>query len=570
MKPTYDVLILGSGLGGSISACFLAQQGWRVLMIEAGTHPRFAIGEATTPDISCKLKILAHKYGVPELDYLTTFHKLRDHVSPACGIKKSFSFLYHQQDKPLNPKETHQFPTLAPPLGPDCHYFRQDTDAYMLGVAMKYGVQVRQNTRIQTFAMNQEGISLKSDRGEEFKGKFLIDASGMGSPVVKEFGLRNQPTTLKTRSRAIFTHMIGVKDVDQLGPNYRDCGLKYPFKEGTLHHMFHGGWMWVIPFDNHPDSTNPLCSVGLMLDPNIYPKMTASGEEDFFQIINRFPTIAAQFEGARAVRDWIQTDRLQYDVKQLVGDRYCLLAHAGSFVDPLFSSGLNSTLSVIDDLMTPLNQALDQDSFQAQAFIRVEQNFLENTALYDQFVSHAYRSFEAFDLWDAWFRVWVAGNFVATALNTNLYFNYLGSKDRSWFRRGKSAPYSGVLGSQYDPHGALFIQASAAMTDLEEGKLTSHEAAQTIRDLFKQAQYLPRYFRWHDPQIRATPTFTIPDATKMYLWYLFRASKTCRKYLMAWSLSGAYGYTWRSLRDHRRRVTKRRHGFFRDTFFVGG
>ena len=115
----FDVIILGSGLGGSTTACALAKKGWNVLLLDSSSHPRFAIGEATTPDISFLMKIVAARFDIPELNNLTTFHLLRDKVSSACGIKKSFSFLYHRDEEKQNPEESHQFSTLAPPFGPD-------------------------------------------------------------------------------------------------------------------------------------------------------------------------------------------------------------------------------------------------------------------------------------------------------------------------------------------------------------------------------------------------------------------------------------------------------------------
>ena len=45
----YDVIILGSGIGGSTLAAILARDGFRVLMIEKARHPRFALGESTLP-----------------------------------------------------------------------------------------------------------------------------------------------------------------------------------------------------------------------------------------------------------------------------------------------------------------------------------------------------------------------------------------------------------------------------------------------------------------------------------------------------------------------------------------
>src|SRR5436305_870688 len=149
----YDVMILGSGLGGAMLAAILAKGGLSVLLLEAETHPRFTIGEATTPDTNFRLKLLGLKYDIPEITNLSSFHDLRDKVGPASGTKRAFSFLYHREGQEQNPLETHQYPTLAPPMGPDCHFFRQDTDAYMMAAAVRYGATIRQQTRIAKFEM---------------------------------------------------------------------------------------------------------------------------------------------------------------------------------------------------------------------------------------------------------------------------------------------------------------------------------------------------------------------------------------------------------------------------------
>ena len=59
----------------------------RGVMIERGRHPRFTIGEATTPDTNFRLKLLSVRYGIPEIMHLSAFHELRDSVSPASRIE---------------------------------------------------------------------------------------------------------------------------------------------------------------------------------------------------------------------------------------------------------------------------------------------------------------------------------------------------------------------------------------------------------------------------------------------------------------------------------------------------
>ena len=112
----------------------------------------------------------------------------------------------------------------------------------------------------------EDCVHLTTNDGEKITTKYLVDAAGYRSPLAESFGLRDDPDTLRTNSRTIFTHMVGVKLMDQVGKPFRRYGLKYPLSQGTLHHVFEGGWFWVIPFNNHKDAVNPLCSIGVVLN----------------------------------------------------------------------------------------------------------------------------------------------------------------------------------------------------------------------------------------------------------------------------------------------------------------
>ena len=50
-SPEYrcDVLVIGGGPGGSTISAFLAQKGWKVVLLEKEHHPRFHIGESLLP-----------------------------------------------------------------------------------------------------------------------------------------------------------------------------------------------------------------------------------------------------------------------------------------------------------------------------------------------------------------------------------------------------------------------------------------------------------------------------------------------------------------------------------------
>ena len=124
--------------------------------------------------------------------------------------------------------------------------------------------------------------------------------------------------------------------------------IPFPLSEGTLHHVFEGGWLWVIPFNNHPRSSNPLISIGIQVDPRIYPtRKDLTPEEEFYALIDQFPDMKAQFRNAKPVRGWTRTERLQYSSKRIVGDRFCLVGHAAGFIDPLYSKGMYTTFSSV-------------------------------------------------------------------------------------------------------------------------------------------------------------------------------------------------------------------------------
>jgi FADH2 O2-dependent halogenase len=62
-QEKYDVAVLGSGIAGSTLAAILGRQGFRVLLLEKGTHPRFAVGEAMQPQSSMLMWILGERFG---------------------------------------------------------------------------------------------------------------------------------------------------------------------------------------------------------------------------------------------------------------------------------------------------------------------------------------------------------------------------------------------------------------------------------------------------------------------------------------------------------------------------
>lgn len=500
-ERTFDVAILGSGLGGTVLAAILARQGYGVLVLEKGTHPRFAIGEAMLPQSSMWLWILGHRFDVPELLNLTSTERILQHVSRTCGAKKTIGFLYHEEGRRQDPDQGHLLVPPATPVVSESHIYRQDVDLYMLNAALGHGVTYRDRTEVREVETGADGVTLETAEGETFRARFLVDGSGHKSLIAAKHGLREQPSTLKTRSRSIFTHLARVKRYDDLLAESEKPGLSRQWYEGTLHHVFDGGWFWVIPFDNVEGSANPLCSVGLTLDVDKFPERGLPAEEEFREIVARFPSIAAHFEGAEAVRPWVSTGRLQYSSKSCVGERWFLLAHAFGFVDALYSRGLISTFETIHALAPRLMAALDADDFSTDRFEHPE--MLQHSMLedHDRMVHNSYRAFSEYPLWNAWVRVWLATVLFGDLRLFRRCVKYLGSQDKAVFESFDLDPLPGGCPPGMNPIEDLHDHGESLLDKVDAGHITRQEAAQGILQMLSQMP-LPPIHEWGNPEVR--------------------------------------------------------------------
>jgi len=529
VNEIYDVAILGTGIGGTLLGAILAANGQKVLLLEQGVHPRFTIGESTIPETTVLLRLMAKRYGVPEIAHFCNFHSVRAHVSAACGIKRNFSFHHHRPGEPNDPRHTNQFMTWAPPYGPDIHFFRQDTDAYMLAVAARRGATVRQQTNVTEIRFDGDGVDLGTAAGEGFRARYIVDAGGMRAPIAQMFGLRDEPCTLRTRSRTIYTHMTGVLPYDDCAPPRREHGLPSPLSQGTLHHLFDGGWIWVIPFDNHRASTNDLCSVGLTLDLERFPEPDGAPEDEFHRIVSRFPSVARHFANARPIRPWTGTRRLQYSSSRFAGDRFCLLPHAGAFVDPLFSSGLAVTVSAINSIAARLIAARADGDYSGERFAYVDTWTRRLYAYYDNLVSGAYVAFRDFDLWNVWHRFWMVGSLYGSAGLFEILGRYDHSGDPAAFALFETEPYRGLQGIDFAPMADLFAKAVAEIDGVRTGATSSAEAAGQMFELLRESGIAPPPWKLTDPAHRWAGALTLLPTMRLVSWGRYRSPETVRR-----------------------------------------
>lgn len=514
---------------GATLAAILAKNGVRTLLVEQGVHPRFAIGESTVPETTFLFRVLAARYGVPELKNFGTYSLLRRYVGTTSGVKRNFSFLWHRPGERHLPTHSCQLPTLGPPLGPDMHLFRQDVDTYLLHVAAATGADVRQQTQVTETTIDG-AVRLATRGGETFEADYVVDAGGFNAPLARAFNLRESPSTLRTVSRTLFTHMIGVKPVDACTAPASEHGLPSPMSQGTLHHIFDGGWMWVIPFDNHPASTNRLCSVGLTLDPRKHPPSQASPDREFREFIARFPSIALQFEDARAIRAWTRTERTQFSSTRVVGDRFCLVPHAFAFVDPLFSTGLTVSLHAVNALAWRLIQAKREGNYDTERFLPVEAQVMGNMQYIDQLVSGSYIAFKSFDLWNAWYRVWALGTVYGSLGVMEPLGRFMQTNDPACFEVCEDVPYEGAQASAFPEYRRLFDRARSVLDEVADGAVGNQAGARAIFEHIRQSGLWPAPWGALSGDVRHLGVVTLRTMPKIAKWMMHESPESVRSH----------------------------------------
>jgi tetracycline 7-halogenase / FADH2 O2-dependent halogenase len=498
----YDVIVIGTGLGGSTLAAALAANGVKVLMVDSGTHPRFAVGEATIPYTNVTERTIADRYGIPELRNLCTLADCTRVLGPKFGTKTHFGFLRHEPGKAQNPQEANEFHT--PDLLAEAHHlYRQETDSYVYHLAMKYGAMSRQFFRITQVEFDGSGVTVADDKGEEYRARYIVDAGGFRSPLADKFDLRENPCRFKHHSRSMFTHMIGLKHTDELWQRPKIDTPPVPWSQGTVHHIFERGWFWYIAFNNTPLSHNPLASVGLTLDERLYPKdPSLSPMEDFWSIASQYPDIARQYEGGVPVREWVSTERVQYSSKQMVGDRWCLLSHAGAFLDPLFSFGLAVTCDAVNSLAWRLIRAVKDDDFSAERFEYMERLQQARFDYVDALVNSSYTSFSDFELWKAVFRVWVWPNNAGTIRLQGALSKFRKDGNDQHFKDLEEAPYLGMDWPVHEGMANLFNLTVERCEQVQAGTLSSRQAADDIWAVLEGANFMTQPFGFGDRNVR--------------------------------------------------------------------
>jgi len=330
--------------------------------VERGHHPRFAIGESSTPLANLLLEELARRYGLPSLLPFTQWGSWqRTHPGVACGLKRGFSYYHHRPEAAWSsrPDRANELLVAASPADDvaDTHWYRPDFDHWFQQEAVAMGVEYLDETSLEGCLIEPDGVRLQGARGGlpvDIRARWVVDATGPRGFLSHALELPEQSWPAFPETQALFSHFRGV---GLWGPGSRTGGIPpFPPDDAALHHVLEDGWMWVLRFGNG------ITSAGLSAGPELASRLRlADGPAAWRRLLDRYSSVKAQFAEATPIRDFTHLPRMPYRCGVAAGPRWALLPSAAGFVDPLMSTGFPLTLLGIERLAAMLENGSDPD-----------------------------------------------------------------------------------------------------------------------------------------------------------------------------------------------------------------
>ena len=364
MKERFDVAVIGSGFAGSLMAMIAQRLGLRVILLERGRHPRVVIGESSTPLSNLLLEELATRYNLANIRTLSKWGSWREnHPELACGLKRGFSFFYHAPGHAGPVARESQLLVAASPHDAiaDMHWYRADFDAYLAEEAQRLGVVYLDEVELRAIAEEGLDVRLTGTRhgcGIEFSARFVVDATGPRGFLHRALGLGELELPGAPATAALYSHFSGVHRLDQTGGVTMEDEPPFPVDDAAVHHVFDGGWIWVLRFSNGVTSAGIAATEGLAKELRLI-----DGEAAWERVLHRIPILREQFQDAKAVQSFRNIPRLGFRSARISGRNWVLLPSAAGFVDPLLSTGFPLTLLGVTRLANIFEDDWGAESF---------------------------------------------------------------------------------------------------------------------------------------------------------------------------------------------------------------
>jgi flavin-dependent dehydrogenase len=330
----FSFAVAGGGPAGCSAAISLAQRGHSVVLFERDVFPRFHIGESLLSTANDAFAALGVAGKIADAGFPEKWGaRLYTHDGQT-GRGVNFA-----EVREVSRPQTYQVP-------------RGEFDRILLQRARELGVDVREGYRVLDCEFLPDGVNVEfsGEQSGRVRVHAVVDATGRQGLIARKYALRVDEPRLA--NIAIFSHYANVPRLANGCPN----DIRIIARNDS-------GWFWLIPISDE------LMSVGVVMPRSLFMQMPeGTPEERLARAIADTPAVADLVREAR--REWpvrVEKD-FSYSASSYAGDRWILAGDAGSFLDPVFSTGVSIAMESGIEAAAELDRALARNDFSARAF----------------------------------------------------------------------------------------------------------------------------------------------------------------------------------------------------------
>ena len=307
IKEFVDVLVIGAGPSGCVSASYLHKNNVKIKVVEKTKFPRLVVGESLIPRV---MDHFAEAELFESLDAMNFEKKLgarfiRGEEICVFDFSKKFGEGWDW---------TWQVP-------------RADFDNTMAQEVIRKGIDLEFETEVLevSFEGKKSKTIVKDKDGnlKEIHANFIIDSSGYGRVLPRLLDL-DTPSKLDPHS-SIFTH---VKDINRT-EGEEGTQISFDILETEV-------WLWVIPFSNGNTS------LGVVGPTDFINSLSENKDnaEALRNAIQKSDYYIKRFNGTEFLFEPVKLENYSRAVKRMYGDGFALTGNSSEFLDPVFSSGV--------------------------------------------------------------------------------------------------------------------------------------------------------------------------------------------------------------------------------------
>lgn|GEM_PF-758515 len=308
---TYDVAIIGAGVGGLAAGIFLRQQGLSVICIEPEPFPHARVGESLDWSSPSFLKTLGLDRDILIEDQVATYKK-NIKVVPFCGL----AWTAQPEQWFLKPPLKFEVTTL--------HVDRAQLDQRLFERAQTSGVNFVWDVVSKIDTEGERILACETSAGQRISGKWFLDNSGQARIVAEALGIEKM--TYGQRKVCLWTYFASP---------IRNQGTTFYGDSEADDYLT---WIWEIPITPHQ------LSIGCVMPAESLKERRRSGasvEDILWREMEKYPDLAALLAESKDPKV-LRCSYQSYVSRRVTGPNWLMIGEAASFPDPLTANGVTA------------------------------------------------------------------------------------------------------------------------------------------------------------------------------------------------------------------------------------